>query len=101
MKLFDSSLDGDLEGVMAALTQGGCVAMRNQQGGTPLLAAAQSGHTDICGLLLENGSDVNIRIPEGFTPLLAAAQSGHTDVCGLLLAYGSDVNEIHLSLIHI
>ena len=74
VKLFDSSLDGDLEGVMAALTQGGCVAMRNQQGGTPLLAAAQSGHTDMCGLLLENGSDVNIRIPEGFTPLLAAAQ---------------------------
>ena len=94
MKLYNSSLHGDLEGVMAALTQGGCVAMRNQQGGTPLLAAAHSGHTNICGLLLENGSDVNVRIPEGFTPLLAAAQSGHTDVCGLLLAYGSDVNEM-------
>ena len=44
---------------MDALAQGGRVAMRNPEGGTPLLAAAQNGHTDICGLLLGHGSDVN------------------------------------------
>ena len=93
-KLYNSSLHGDLEGVMAALAQGGRVAVRNSQGFTPLLAAAQNGHTDICGLLLENGSDVNARDRQGFTPLLAAAQNGHTDICGLLLAHGSDVNEM-------
>ena len=58
-KLFSSSLNGDMEGVMAALAQGGRVAMRNPQGFTPLLIAAQKGHTDICGLLLAHNSDVN------------------------------------------
>ena len=59
MKLFNSSLLGDLEGVKDALAQGGRVAMRSPQGCTPLIAAAQKGHTDICGLLLAHGSDVN------------------------------------------
>ena len=58
-KLLNSSLAGDLEGVMVALAQGGKVTMRCPQGFTPLLAAAQNGHTDICGLLLGHGSDVN------------------------------------------
>ena len=47
VKLFNSSLDGDLEGVVAALAQGGRVAVRNLEGGTPLILAAQNGHTDI------------------------------------------------------
>ena len=59
MKLYYSSSLGDLEGVVDALAQGGRVAMRSPQGFTPLLAAAQNGHTDICGLLLGHGSDVN------------------------------------------
>ena len=59
VKLFNSCLDGDLEGVVAALAQGGRVAVRSPQGITPLLAAAENGHTDICGLLLAHGSDVN------------------------------------------
>ena len=50
--LFNSSFDGDLEGVVDALAQGGRVEMRNPEGVTPLIAAAQAGHTDICGLLL-------------------------------------------------
>ena len=57
--LFDSSINGDIEGVIAALVQGGRVAVINPQGATPLIAAAQKGHTDICGLLLAHGSNVN------------------------------------------
>ena len=56
-ELFKASVDGDLDGVMAALAQGGRVAMRNHQGATPLFVAAQNGHTDICGLLLAHGSN--------------------------------------------
>ena len=57
--LFTSSCDGDVEGVMAALAHGGRVTMRSHQGGSPFLAAAQRGHTVICGLLLTHGSNVN------------------------------------------
>ena len=80
--------------VVAALALGGRVTARNHQGFTPLLAAAQHGHTEICGLLLANGSNVNDRDTQGFTPLLSAALHGHTDICGLLLAHGSSVNEV-------
>ena len=58
-KLFNSSFDGDIEGVMTALAQGGKVTMRNPQEFTPLLVAAGNGHTDICNLLLAHGSNVN------------------------------------------
>ena len=87
VKLFNSSLNGDLEGVVDALAQGGRVAMRNPQGGTPLIAATQNGHTDICGLLLAHGSDVAVSDSHGATPLLVAAQNGHSDICGFLLAH--------------
>ena len=46
-KLLDSSLNGDLEGVVDALAQGGRVAMRNHQGATPFTVTVEYGHTDI------------------------------------------------------
>ena len=62
-KLFSSALAGDIDGVIAALSQGGKVTVRNTQGYTPLLAAVQKGHTDICGLLLAHDSNVNEVVP--------------------------------------
>ena len=92
-KLFDSSFDGDLEGVVDALAQGGRVAMRNPQGGTPLIAAAQNGHTDICGLLLAHGSDVNEVEPKTKqTALHLAAVRGHEAVVEALLSWGAIVD---------
>ena len=64
VKLFNSSLDGDTEGVMAALAQWGRVTVRSPEGFTPLLTAARHGHTKICGLLLAHGSNVNYRDPD-------------------------------------
>ena len=93
-KLFNSTISGDKEGVMAALAQGGRVTLRNSQGYTPLLTAAQNGHTDICSLLLAHGSNVHDRDHGGLTPLLVAAQNGHANICGLLLAHGINVNEV-------
>ena len=92
-KLFKSIFYGDLEGVVDALAQGGRVAMRNPQGGTPLLAAAQNGHTDICGLLLAHGSDVNeLRVKTKNTALHAAALAGHEAVVEALLSWGAIVD---------
>ena len=93
VKLYNSSFDGDLEGVMAALAQGGRVAMRNPQGFTPLIAAAYNGHADICGLLLANGSNVNEIFP-GIekTALHFAALRGHEASVGVLLSWGAPVD---------
>ena len=92
-KLFYSSLNGDLEGVVDALAQGGRVAMRNFEGATPLLAAAQNGHTDICGLLLAHGSDVNEIEPDTKnTALHKAALRGHVALVEALLSWGATVD---------
>ena len=84
---------GDVRTVAWLLSQGARVDVRDQ-GFTPLLAAAQAGHTKVCKLLLET-SEANVKetTPDGGTPLLCSAQFGHTKVCELLLANGSDLEE--------
>ena len=64
VKLINSSIDGDIEGVIAAVAKGGRVKVRCPEGFTPLHLAAQNGHTDVCGLLLAYGSNVNEMLPD-------------------------------------
>ena len=91
-KLFNSSINGDFEGVVAALAQGGRVSVRDQ-GFTALFVAAQNGHTDICGLLLAHGSDVNEMQPgTKMTALHIAAIRGHKAVVEALLSWGTIVD---------
>ena len=93
VKLLNSSFDGDIEGVMAALAQGGRVTARNHQGFTPLLAAADNGNTDICGLLLAHGSNVNeVMSQNRQTALHITAIKGHNASVEALLSWGAQVN---------
>ena len=95
-KLFNSSFDGDIEGVIAALAQGGRVTVRNPQGFTPLLAAAQYGHSDICGLLLAHGSNVNEVMPDTTdTALHIASIRGHNASVDALISWGADVSALN------
>ena len=94
VKLFNSSLHGDVDGVITALTQRGRVTVRSPQGITPLLAAAQNGHSDICGLLLEHGSNVNeVEPTTQQTALHLAAGEGHNELVEALLSWGAEVNQ--------
>ena len=99
MKLLGFSFRGDLEGVVDALAQGGRVAARDPRF-TPLLLAAQEGHTDICGLLLAHGSDVNEVVPKTKnTALHLAAVYGHKAVVEALLSWGAIVDpQDHLGM---
>ena len=91
--LFNSSSSGDIEGVIAALAQGGSVTMRSPKGTTPLLIAANNGHTDICGLLLAHGSNVNEVEPLAKnTALHLASDQGHNASLEALLSWGAEVN---------
>ena len=93
LKLFNSSFDGDLEGVTSALSAGGRVNHRNRQGATPLIAAAQKGNSDICRLLLAHGGNVNERHPgTNFTPLHFATFKGQEASVEVLLSWGAEVD---------
>ena len=68
---------GDARKVAELLSQGGRVDAR-EQGFTPLLAAAQRGHTEVCELLLDKGSDLEeSSLRAHYTALHYAAIGGH------------------------
>ena len=93
-KLYYVACGGDIEGVIAALVQGGRVTVRDPKGFTPLLIAAQYGHTDICGLLLAHGSNVNEVHPiTKHTALHFTALRGHNASKEALLSWGAEVNQ--------
>ena len=93
LKLFHSSVYGDLEGVRAALAQGGSVSFRFSDGHTPLVVAAMNGHSDICSVLLAHGSDVNEMDPlTKDTALHNAAARGYEALVEVLLSWGADVD---------
>ena len=94
--LISAASEGNTSEVALLLSKGAKVNVKDSRGITPLLAAAQEGHTEVCKLLLEVETDkANVKetTPRGFTPLLDAATNGHTEVCELLLANGSDLEE--------
>ena len=101
VKLFCSSFNGDVDGVLAALSQGARVGWvrRNRQGGSPeyqhpLFKAACLGHADICGLLLAYGSNVNETSPDAkkVTVLHSAAGCRQKSVVDVLLSWGAEVD---------
>ena len=84
-----STVAGHPSTVALLLSKGARVDTRAKDGFTPLLAAAQFGHTEVCKLLLKMGkANVKETTPDGFTALLTAALGGHTEVCKLLLETG-------------
>ena len=62
----------------------------NEDGITPLSAAADGGYQDIVGLLLDNGADPNRSNPMGITPLHRACLYGYTRIVELLLHAGAN-----------
>ena len=57
------------------------------------MVAAQFGHTEVCELLLANGSDLEERLPRTlYTALHIAATDGHQSLLELLLSHKADVN---------
>ena len=67
--------------------------MRSPQGFTPLLIAAQEGHSKICSILLAHGSDVNEEyLKSKLTALQLAASQGHVAVVEALLSWGAIVD---------
>ncbi|XP_055870404.1 photoreceptor ankyrin repeat protein-like isoform X2 [Biomphalaria glabrata] len=68
------------------------VNLPDKEGNTPLILAAQAGHTDAVRLLLQDFKGIRIDQPNrlGMTALMKAAIQGRTDCSRLLLYAGAD-----------
>jgi ankyrin repeat protein len=60
--------------------------------GTPLMAAASEGLTEIVAELLAHGACVDQTDERGWTALLCAAENGYETICRLLMDHGADPN---------
>jgi len=71
-------------------------------GVTPLIAAANAGHLDICKYLFRKSAEVSAEVNDGTrrTALHAAAQMGFSSVVQLLLEKGADPKAVDLTLTH-
>jgi len=63
---------------------GANVNYQNEEGLTPLAAAAREGHRHIVKYLLEQGAKPNLDAPEWAKPLILAERRGHTYIVKLL-----------------
>ena len=59
---------------------------------TPLIYAAEEGHTDVCQMLLDCGAELRYKNRLGDTALSEAARKGSFDTCQLLLSRGALVD---------
>ncbi len=96
LELIDAAKHGDLDGALDAFQRGAAVDFVTD-GWTPLFWAAQEGHTEIAGFLLDAGADVNFADSGGFTPLKQAVGEAHLDTVELLLLRCADVHHRCLS----
>lgn len=83
------------EVVRRLLDTGAEVDARNEFGTTPLMLAAQGGHTDACEVLLARGAAVNVQNEHGQTALWCALFFDRADVARVLLLHGATVPQYH------
>ncbi len=81
-EIHDAAAKGDLEKVKVLLkgNPGTDVNAKDNEGRTPLHAAAYNGHKDVVQLLLANKADVNAKDAYSQTPLHEAAVKGYRDI---------------------
>lgn len=96
--LFNAAQRGELNRCLSLLEDGVSQLPIHEMGGaTPLFVAAQYGHAEVCGALLDAGathvgiaSASIIRYAmDGGSPLCVAAWACHEDVCRLLIDLGA------------
>jgi len=69
------------------------LAIRYEEGKTPLHIAAANGHTGFVNYLLGRKAPVNVKDVSSATPLHEAVRGGHIDCTRILLAAGADPNQ--------
>ncbi len=91
--LIKAAVDGDLEGVKLAISEGVDLNFMDPDSGwTPLRAAAVHARVNVCRALIDARVNVNTQSSRGlYTPLMSAALARSAEICEMLLKAGADV----------
>ncbi|KAH0615527.1 hypothetical protein JD844_004899 [Phrynosoma platyrhinos] len=82
----DSEKDVDVDGIDPNFK------MEHQNKRTPLHAAAESGHVDICHMLIQAGANIDTCSQDQRTPLMEAAENNHLETVKYLIKAGALVD---------
>ena len=83
--------------ISAAIDKHGAAILdaADSQGRTAIIAAAETGHGHIMGLLLDRGASIDARDRDGNTALMTAAGHGYGHTACVLIERGADVNAVN------
>lgn len=90
-KLITPVQHGDLEAVKTLLEKGADANAINNEGHTPLMAAASYGHESIVRILIEHGAKLDNVASSRETALGAAAARGFERIVRMLIASGANI----------
>lgn len=82
---FEAASEGDLIRIDALISAGWDFRERRADGVTPLLLAAERGHTPVVQRLIDAGAEANVAGEHYGTPIATAAYHGHLAVLKILL----------------
>ncbi|KAM9521713.1 histone-lysine N-methyltransferase EHMT1 isoform 4-T4 [Guaruba guarouba] len=93
-QLYFSARQGELQKVLLMLVDGidPNFKMEHQNKRTPLHAAAESGHVDICHMLIQAGANIDSCSEDQRTPLMEAAENNHLETVKYLIKAGALVD---------
>ncbi|XP_053138303.1 histone-lysine N-methyltransferase EHMT1 isoform X3 [Hemicordylus capensis] len=93
-QLYFSARQGELQKVLLMLVDGidPNFKMEHQSKRTPLHAAAESGHVDICHMLIQAGANIDTCSEDQRTPLMEAAENNHLEAVKYLIKAGALVD---------
>ncbi|XP_074187558.1 histone-lysine N-methyltransferase EHMT1 isoform X1 [Rhinolophus sinicus] len=93
-QLYFSARQGELQKVLLMLVDGidPNFKMEHQNKRSPLHAAAEAGHVDICHMLIQAGANIDSCSEDQRTPLMEAAENNHLDAVKYLIKAGALVD---------
>jgi len=90
--VFLAARDGNIEKVRRLIAQGANPNQANENGETPLHAAAVNNHQPIVLFLIQSGANINATTVKGWTPLHTAARFGAENALSTLMQNGADAS---------
>ena len=93
--LHELAYEGKLQSLQGALKKTTDINIKDENGGTLLMAAANNGHLEVIRFLIKKNANLNLRNMEDSTALYYAIINEHSGAAKLLIDNGAEVSSIN------